>query len=242
MPRDDFATSRTTTGSRVGRHLLLLGASLIALIVAADVHEAWQDYNASLERSRQAVDLLSHAFGDQTARMVQELDFALGDFAEWARETDIGAEQRERITRELLDHVTRLPYVRSALVVDAAGRRVAATDDSAPDADAPAPPSFAALEKDASDAVHVGRPFTSRRDGDRTFALSRRLATGDGQFAGIVLARVSFDYLARFYEAVNVSRGAEIRLARSDGVVLAVYPSGREDAPPTAGSDHVTAK
>src|SRR6185295_246305 len=161
MPQNDADGSRgaiATTGSRVGRHLLLLGASLIALIVAADVHEAWQDYNASLERSRQAVDLLSHAFGDQTARMVQELDFALGDFAEWARKTDIRADERQRITRELLDHVTRLPYVRSALVVDATGRRVAATDDSSPDANAPAPPSFAALEKDASDAVHVGRP------------------------------------------------------------------------------------
>src|SRR5437762_21986 len=217
-----------TTGSRVRHHLLLLGAGLIALIVAADVHEAWQDYRASLERSRQTVDLLSHAFGDQTARMIQELDFALGDFAEWARKSSVGAEDRQRITRELLDHVTRLPYVRSALVVDAAGRRVAATDDSAPDAGSPAPPpSFGILQNDPSDAVHVGRPFTDRRDGDRTFALSRRLATADGQFAGIVLARVSFDYLARFYEAVNVSPGAEIRLARTDGVVLAQYPNGR---------------
>src|SRR5882757_5442936 len=94
-----------TTGLRVRHHLLLLGAALIALIVAADVHEAWQDYNASLERSRQTVELLSHAFGDQTARMIQELDFALGDFAEWARKTDINADERERLTRELLAHV-----------------------------------------------------------------------------------------------------------------------------------------
>src|SRR6185295_11717808 len=165
MPQSDADGSRgaiATTGSRVGRHLLLLGASLIALIVAADVHEAWQDYNASLERSRQAVDLLSHAFGDQTARMVQELDFALGDFADFAQRSGVGADQREPLTRELLAHVTRLPYVRSALVVDAAGRRIAATDDSAPDPNSPAPPSFAALQNDPGNAVHVGRPFTSR--------------------------------------------------------------------------------
>src|SRR6185369_17796411 len=144
MPSDPETSRSTTTGSRIRHHLLLLGAGLIALIVAADVHEAWQDYNASLERSRQAVELLSHAFGDQTARMVQELDFALGDFADWARKTEIKAGERERITRELLEHVTRLPYVRSALVVDAAGRRVAATDDSAPDTgEAVTPPSFA---------------------------------------------------------------------------------------------------
>jgi len=66
------------------------------------------------------------------------------------------------------------------------------TDDSAPDAGSPAPPpSFGILQNDPSDAIHVGMPFTDRRDGDRTFALSRRLATADGQFAGIVLARVS---------------------------------------------------
>ena len=244
MPNDEVETNRgTTTGSRVRHHLLLLGAALIVLIVAADVHEAWQDYKASLERSRQAVALLSHAFGDQTARMIQELDFALGDFAEWARKSNVSADEREHITRELLEHVTRLPYVRSALVVDATGRRIAATDDSAPDAGAAlAPPSFAILQNDPSDAVHIGKPFTSRRDGDRTFALSRRLETADGQFAGIVLARVSFDYFARFYEAVNVSPGAEIRLARSDGVLLALYPSGREDLPASEGSGYVTAK
>ena len=244
MPKNDVETGRgTTTGSRIRHHLLLLGAALIVLIVAADVHEAWQDYKASLERSRQAVDLLSHAFGDQTARMIQELDFALGDFAEWARKANISADERERITRELLEHVTRLPYVRSAVVVDAAGRRIAATDDSAPDTGDPlTPPSFAILQNDPSNAVHIGRPFTSRRDGDRTFALSRRLTTADGQFAGIVLARVSFDYLARFYEAVHVSPGAEIRLARSDGVVLALYPSEREDLPLPDGANYVTAK
>src|SRR5512143_222026 len=244
MPGQETEPGRVaTTGSRVRHHLLLLGAGLILLIVAADVHEAWQDYRANLERSRQAVDLLSHAFGDQTARMVQELDFALGDFADWARQTDISAGQRDRITHELLAHVTPPPYVHSATVVDATGRRIAATDDSAPDLGTPATlPSFAILQNDPSDAVHIGRPFTSRRDGYRTFALSRRLVTADGQFAGIVLARVSFDYLARFYEAVHVSPGAEIRLARSDGVVLALYPGEREDFPAAAGTGYVTAK
>jgi len=243
MPHDAETSRGPTTGSRIRHHLLLLGAALIALIVAADVHEAWQDYRASLERSRQTVELLSHAFGDQTARMIQELDFALGDFADWARKTDISPDERERITRELLERVTRLPYVRSALVVDAAGRRIAATDESAPDTGpTAAPPSFAILQNDPTDAVHIGRPFTSRRDGDRTFALSRRLVTADGQFAGVVLARVSFDYLARFYEAVNVSPGAEIRLARTDGVLLALYPSGREELPAPEGADYVTAK
>src|SRR5512143_1282635 len=100
MPGQETEPGRVaTTGSRVRHHLLLLGAGLILLIVAADVHEAWQDYRANLERSRQPVDLLSHAFGDQTARMVQALDFALGDFADWARTQNIGSDERERITR-----------------------------------------------------------------------------------------------------------------------------------------------
>jgi signal transduction histidine kinase len=243
MPKADAASGRaTTTGSRLHRQLLLLGAGLVLLIVAADVHEAWQDYRSSLERSRQAVELLSHAFGDQTARMVEDLDFALADFADWARHTDITAGERDGITRELRAHVTRLPYVHSATVVDAMGRRIAATDDNAQDLGAGAPPSFAILQNDPSDTVRIGRPFTSRRDGYRTFALSRRLVSADGQFAGIVLARVSFDYLAHFYEAVNVSPGAEIRLSRSDGIVLALYPSGREDFPAAADANFVTAK
>ncbi|HVY64177.1 MAG TPA: ATP-binding protein [Gammaproteobacteria bacterium] len=232
-----------SAGSLIRRHLLLLGAGLIALIMAADVHEAWQDYRASLERSRQAAELLSHAFGDQTARMIQELDFALADYAEWAQPRTVEAAGREPLTRQLLTHVARLPYVYSAAVIDAAGRRIATTDDSSPDVETPATfPSFEILQNAETNTMHIGRPFTSRRDGYRTFALSRRLTDADGQFAGIVLARVSFDYLARFYEAINVSPGAEIRLARSDGVVLALYPSGREDFLADRDASYVTAK
>jgi len=38
---------------------------------------------------------------------------------------------------------------------------------------------------------------------------------------------------------VNVSPGAEIRLARTDGVVLAQYPNGREDVPAAEETDRV---
>ena len=41
----------------------------------------------------------------------------------------------------------------------------------------------------------------------------------------MVVVRVAFEYLARFYAAVDISPGAEIRLLRTDGADLAHYPS-----------------
>jgi len=46
-----------TTGSRVRHHLLLLGAGLIALIVAADVHEACRTTARAWSAAAPDVDL-----------------------------------------------------------------------------------------------------------------------------------------------------------------------------------------
>jgi signal transduction histidine kinase/CheY-like chemotaxis protein len=53
--------------------------------------------------------------------------------------------------------------------------------------------------------------------------VSRRVES-QGVFAGVVIARISCDYLAKFYAQVNVTPDTSIRLLRDDGVALAQYP------------------
>lgn len=218
-----------SSGAYVRRRILLLGSGLILLIIGVDTYEAWRDYQTSLRRSQQIVELLSRAFANQTGRLVQDLDFALEDFAVWAQHSDSSLDDRAALAHEMKSRITRLPFVQTAAVLDASGSRI---DPAAPVGDPPDKPAWfhdLTVQSNDGNSLHIGRPWTSRRDGNRTFAVSRRLADSHGAFAGIVLARVSFDYLGKIYETVNVSPGMIIRLKRADGVTLATYPQHSDD-------------
>ena len=170
--------------------------------------------------------LLSRAFADQTARIVQELDFALADFAEWNARADGTVATPDIVREQLLTHIARLPYVHSAAVFGTDGLRRATTESSPPTGVSIAgAPIFSVPQYTQPDALYIGTPRVGRFDGYRTFAVSRRLRTADGRFAGVVVVRVAFEYLARFYAAVDIRPGAEIRLLRTDGIDLAHYPS-----------------
>jgi signal transduction histidine kinase/ActR/RegA family two-component response regulator len=208
------------------RRVVWSGIVLIALIVIADVYEGWQDYRVAVDSSRQTMGLLSRAFADQTARIVQELDFALFDFAEWNTRPDGTVATPDIVREELLTHIARLPYVHSAAVFGIDGLRRATTEPNAPMGPGiSAFPIFSVPQHAPADVLYIGTPRVGRIDGYRTFAVSRRLHTSSGRFAGVVVVRVAFEYLARFYAAVDISPGAEIRLLRTDGADLAHYPS-----------------
>jgi signal transduction histidine kinase/ActR/RegA family two-component response regulator len=220
------ANHELTSTARLRRRVLWFGIVLIALIVVADGYEGWQNYRVAVDSSQQTIGLLSRAFADQTARIVQELDFALADFAEWNARADGTVATPDIVREQLLTHIARLPYVHSAAVFGVDGLRRATTELSpATGVSIAGLPIFSVPQYTQPDALYIGTPRVGRFDGYRTFAVSRRLRTADGRFAGVVVVRVAFEYLARFYAAVDIRPGAEIRLLRTDGVDLAHYPS-----------------
>src|SRR5262245_12266904 len=77
------------------------GVILIALIIAADSYEAWQDYRTALAQNERTQLALSRAVAEQTARMVQEIDVVLVDLAGW-RST---AETLGASTQDLEQHL-----------------------------------------------------------------------------------------------------------------------------------------
>lgn len=219
--RPEPAEAAGTSADRLRKRFVWIGIALIALIVASDVYEGWDDYQFTLVHSQQTLDLLSKSLSDQTDRVLQDLDFALADFAAANARTDASTAP-QAIRRQLYQQLTRLPFVHSAAVFGPDGRlRVSTTQGATPDVTIDRAPVFAGARDAAGDALYVGSAWTSRPDGYRTFAVSRRLRDADGHFAGVIVARVAFEYLARSLGAIDISPGASIRLLRADGTTLA---------------------
>ncbi|MDE2219308.1 MAG: response regulator [Gammaproteobacteria bacterium] len=212
---------------RLRRRITIAGIALIALIIGADAYEGWQDYRTAIAANERVQVALGRAIAEQTARLIQEADLVLSDFAAWrespeGRQAD-GAQLRERLRSD----VGRLAFVHAAAITGADGALLATTQDrpvahrSLHDR-----PAFTVPQQAQGKTLYISPPFTGMHDRTRTFALSQRYEDRQGDFAGVVVARVAFDYLADFYAAVDISSDTRIELVRTDGVTVVQYPGG----------------
>jgi signal transduction histidine kinase/ActR/RegA family two-component response regulator len=95
---------------------------------------------------------------------------------------------------------------------------------------------FAVPQKSRDKTLFIDRLQTGPADAAKTFALSQRIESSNGAFAGVVVARVSFDYLAGLYARVTVTPDTSILLTRSDGGILSQYPPLPQSAAATTPS------
>ena len=76
----------------------------------------------------------------------------------------------------------------------------------------------------------IGEIRTPRQSGIRAsfFNLSRRRASPDSSFNGVITIAVFPDYFKDFYGRIGRAPGSYFSMLRSDGAVLARYPSNEE--------------
>lgn len=211
------------TPTALRRGVIIAGIALILSVIAADTYEGWQDYRDSLSQSEQAARSLSRALAEQTTRMVQEVDLALTNFAQWSRSA--APTTQPLIIQELLrSELSPLPFIQSATIIDANGKVLVSTRDHEDDSADWSQRDVFTGPQTLDKGLYIGKPRQGSRDGNRTIALSRTLHDAQGKFAGVIVARLNFDYLSNLYAAVNLTPDASIRLLRGDDVVLAGYP------------------
>jgi diguanylate cyclase (GGDEF)-like protein len=80
-------------------------------------------------------------------------------------------------------------------------------------------PVFLAQQADTKDALYIGKPVPGVSTGQNVIHLSRRLSDSSGDFAGIVAASVTPDYLAAGYSRAILGKYGFLGLVGSDATV-----------------------
>ena len=226
IPAPPTATQRGI--APLQRWVTAAGIGLIVLIVAADSYEAWQDYRRVVAENEHVMTALSRALTEQTARLVQEVDVVLTDYAAWRTSADGLQADRDSLVSRLKVRIGSLPFVSSAALTGADGIIRASTLESDAGSSLAGHPVYSVPALGAGTDLYIDQPGRQRTQG-QTFAISRRIDAADGGFAGVLIARVAFDYLESFYAGVNATADTAIRLSRSDGVTLVEYPPANDD-------------
>ena len=129
----------------------------------------------------------------------------------------------------------RLGYLQSIWIIGADGR-ICATDytESLPDVNASHRDYFKAqLARD--DGLYVGAVLHPLLDqGETFFSFSRRRDGPDGRFGGVVTASLMPRDFEQFYHEIGAAPGTFLVMFRTDGALLARFPSLPPGKPPAA--------
>jgi signal transduction histidine kinase/CheY-like chemotaxis protein len=221
-------SNNSSDASTLRRRVTVAGIALIVLIVAADSYEAWQDYVRVITDNAHTQTALSRAVAEQTARMVQELDIALSSNPGWP--VNAGDQTDKPRMQQLLGRIMRLPFVHSAAIAGKDGQVLAHTGSETAPASLQTADVFTVPQASRDKTLYIDRLRTSDGDRQKSFALSQRIELSSGAFAGVVIAEVSFDYLADLYSRIASTPDTSIVLMRSDGGVLSRNPQPRAAA------------
>lgn len=138
----------------------------------------------------------------------------------------------------LFDQAMKAPYLGPIRVIDASGT---VTHDSF--SLSPSPPS--AIERSELDrhrgspdrGLFISRPFELAQGRFQTLAVSRRLDTPDGRFAGIIAGTIQLSYFSDLFRRLSLGPHEVVSLFREDGVLLAHAPDTAHVGDSIAGSE-----
>ncbi|MGL4996760.1 MAG: PAS domain S-box protein, partial [Deefgea sp.] len=71
---------------------------------------------------------------------------------------------------------------------------------------------------------YINEPILSRMDGKWLLPITRRINLPNGEFGGVVLSGMEPAYFIKFYDSLQLPKGMNIELLRSDGLILINYP------------------
>jgi diguanylate cyclase (GGDEF)-like protein len=176
--------------------------------------------DAAAAGSNMAAALAEHA--ENSLLLVDTVLMALADEQALAN-GDAAALLRTQQT--MAKRTAQLPVLRSLVLVDEHGKRVASSGAQAfPESEAAARAELDYHRNRASRVAHMGEPVRYGDASDWILPMSRRLNHADGSFAGVLLAAIDSAYFQKFYNGFDIGRGGAIIFARDDGTLLLRRP------------------
>jgi diguanylate cyclase (GGDEF)-like protein/PAS domain S-box-containing protein len=218
----------------------------VVINVLALCYAAW-----NLDRSRSealaAAQTRSHtiaaAVEQSISSNVNKIDIALQTIASATEAQGAAAPLKvEALNKLLLQQGLLFPEAEYVGIFNASGRLVTATTSKDfATLDISQRPYFRQLKSAAAQGMYIDRPLVSMVSHKWVIPFARRLNTADGQFAGIVLIPVSFDYFSRLLQRFNFSQSDTTSLRYSDLTLISRYPNAPSSLSAQAGDKHVSA-
>ena len=126
----------------------------------------------------------------------------------------------------LFDRAATAEYLASLLVLDVNGNVVADSTSLEPHTLYLGDRDYFLAHRDKPDVgMFASKPFRSRlRNNDESMAISRRVASPDGTFRGVVVGSMRLAYFQSLFERLHLGPHGSVTLTREDGTLIVRQP------------------
>ena len=208
-------------------HLNLL-AGIIALgILAVSGQTLWADRTDTWQEAEKSSRNIVNAIARDLTSSIELLDLSLKGVIEGLQYPDFQKLSPDLQRRILFDRSALASLKTSLVVLNESGDIIAdAASGMSPRAANYADRDYFQVHKENPlVGIYVSRPYRSRlRNGEYSFAVSRRLSHSDGSFAGVVVSGITLSNMQALFGDLNLGEQGTLGLFRGDGILLTRRP------------------
>ena len=199
---------------------ILLGISVILLIWLGAVYFIRGERDQTERATFQIGSNLARAFEEQLIRLIRAADQTLLYIRDSYSKDRFDMSLWSRNSQFLTD------FAFQVMVIDKHGMTVASNIDSNDtQVNLSDREYFKVHAQRDTDELYISQPVLGRVSGKWSIQLTRRVSALDGTFDGIVVISLNPDYLARFYDTIDIGEHGSVTLVGTDGTVRAGSPA-----------------
>lgn len=236
-------TERVDKGSAAQRRTVLLTTIFVVFVcVSLLVVDVWLALRARTQEVQQATMAntnLARAVSQQMDSMFSEVGNILTNLVYELERHEVDATLIDRLQPVLVNHVSVTEHIHDLFVYDAKGGWLVTSQAAIPASANNSDRDYFIHHRDnASTAARIGKPIISRSSGVWVIPISKRFNDADGNFAGVVLATITVDYLKQVISEFEIGQNGALGLFLKDGTILVRRPFNAADmGKNTAGTD-----
>jgi len=196
----------------------------------------WRERQTAIEEWKVNLSNMSSILAASTNQTMKAADLVLKSISDRVHDADIANDvdlRREMGTSDIFEMLrnkaSSVPQVDVATIVALNGDVINFTRSHPP-------PRISLSDRDYFKAhmadpkldVYLSAPVRNRGTGTWTFYLARKIKSRAGETLGLVLTGIESSYFEEFFKAVNIGDESAISLFRSDGILLARFPTREE--------------
>jgi len=198
--------------------VLAMSACVLALVV-------WKGYDArrnALAQSETEMRNLAHSLAEHATHSIEAADVVMDDIVAFLRFQPVP--DKALFDARLREVADKLNQIKDLAVFDVTGAVKYASLTPLPAVNNADRDYFIYHRDHADRMLRITGPIVSRVSGQPVIAVTRRLETSEGRFAGIVVATIESDYFNQFYKTFALGAGGGITLSGIDGHVVIRWP------------------
>lgn len=208
----------STPGVIVAVFVLAMSACVLGLVL----WKAIDNRRSALQQSEVDIRNLAHSLQEHATHTFQAADVAMSGMVDLLKYQNPRA---DRFNQFLANTAQSLPQIREFAVLDALGEWRYSSLPDTPRHNNYDRPYFSYHRDNADATMRISEPLMSRIAGRMTILLTKRLNNEAGKFNGVLVAAIDTAYFNDFFKSFNLGEQAGISLLRTDGLVLAHWPS-----------------